>query len=186
MAATTASELGDHAEAVRQLTLVIESRSTIVSRTPQLATEADWQLAEYFIRRARSQQEIGDLKAAVSDCSNAIELFNHSLLNGETTSDADSKGLEIQLSALTIRGHTHEQLERYTESAVDFEEVVQLSTASGVSTGLAVVALARVQRAAKAAAAMAAANGPKIDSWMSVPRPGLRRFENRGKAGKAF
>ena len=186
MAATTASALGDHAEAVRQLTLVIESRITIISGNLQASTEAAEQLAECFVSRAKSQQEIGDLKAAVSDCSNAIQLFADSLSNEATTAETDSSGLEMKMSALTIRGHAHEQLERYTESAADLEEVVRLSTAGGISTGLAVVALARVQRAAKAAAALAAANGPKIDSWMSVPRPGLRRFENRGKAGKAF
>ena len=186
-AAASASALGDHAEAVRQLTLAMEASSATHSGSPHLTIEAAISVSQCFIKRAMSHREIGDLKAAVCDCSGAIELIDHHSLNAASTAAAaDSGALKSMISALTIRSYALEQLERYAESAADLSAVVRLSSAGESTGGLAAVALARVRSAAKAAAALAAANRPKADSWMSVPRPGLRRFENRGKAGKAF
>ena len=182
-AATDAAALGDHAEAVRQLTSAIAACNTNPSSPPQSPSEAIMQTAECQVRRAKSYRELGDLKAAVSDCSRALELIGHMAADHAAGAEGDGGVMAMKLAALAVRGHVLEQLERYTESATDFEAVVRQDPAGAPA---AAAALGRVRGAAKAAAALVTAAGPQADSWTSVPRPGLRHFEHRGKAGTAF
>ena len=66
-AAADAAALGDHAEAVRQLTSAIAAAGTAPCGPPQATTGTTHRAAECLVLRAKAHCELGDLKAAVAD-----------------------------------------------------------------------------------------------------------------------
>ena len=129
-------------------------------------------LADCLIVRAKSQRELGNLKAAIIDCTQSMQFTS-------AASDTEAKACRVQ--AFTIRSQVLEQLERYEDSAADLEVLLDLQPGELAASA----ALARVRKAATGVTE----HGPSAaawSGWTSVPRPGLRHFEHRGKAGAAF
>ena len=186
--ATSCTACGDHGGALAHLDAAIHLLSSISPDVCTAPAAAISPLAACFSQRAACHREMGNPQAAISDLGRAIAILQP--LDGAATLQSGfghaSTACETVASAvvalLTARGALLEQVEQHKASLADFEAVLRLEAANAT----AMAAAARLRRA-QTGKSCASTTGRQLNAaWKSVPRPGMRVFENRGKAGAAF
>ena len=165
-----ASERGAYAEAVERFTRGLRT---------------DPNDARLLVARARARRSLGCVRECIDDLSAAIE----ALRGGDDARRGDACPAEI-VDALVARGECHAERERYDAASADFGEALRARPGlASASEGMcrarrlqrnAEEAAARERERAAAAAARGEVGGP------AFAKPGMARFEDRGKAGKPF
>ena len=169
-AGSLASARGAYAEAIERFTRGIRT---------------DPNDARLLVARARAHRSLGRARECVEDLTAALEA-----LRGEIAAPReDSRAADIA-HALVARGECHAECERYGAASADFGEAlrVQPSMASALEGARRARRLERDAAAAAARererAAAAAARGDV--GGTAFAKPGMARFEDRGKSGKPF
>ena len=169
-AGSLASARGAYAEAIERFTRGIRT---------------DPNDARLLVARARAHRVLGRARECVEDLTAALEA-----LRGEIAAPReDSRAADIA-HALVARGECHAECEQYGAASADFGEAlrVQPSMASALEGARrarrlerdAAEAAARERERAAAAAARGDVGGT------AFAKPGMARFEDRGKSGKPF
>ena len=149
--------------------------------------------------RADSRWALGNLGGARNDYGAALAAEKRTALLSEEK-DASSTGLgsprsRVRAAELAVkRGRCSSQLEAYDEACADFEEAIRVggARARGAAEALREArALARRRAATleaerRRAAERRAAAEDDDDAPRAWARPGMRQFENRGKAGSTM
>ncbi len=154
-----------------------------------LHTSSRMRLAACYSQRAACHREMGNLRAAISEMDRAIAILNPvggaptvcplPQANGETR----SAGPAPMVGMLIARGLLLEETEQHELSLADYNAALQADAIDPVALGAATRLRAMLKGKHAVRGRKCAQTG---DGWKSVPRPGIRVFENRGKAGAAF
>ena len=186
--ATSCTACGDYGGALSHLDAAIQSICGAEAGISTTDTAAHGPLAGCYSQRAACHREMGNVQAAISDTSRAIAVLQ--TMDGAAAfvpgPDQAAKAHATVASAtvilLTARGALLEQAEQHTASLADFEAALKLDAANAA----AMLAAARLREIMKGKPDDSITGSQMHVAWRSVPRPGMRVFENRGKAGAAF
>ena len=183
---------GDYGGAICDLDEAIARLETTVAAIFPAGEALHKALAACYSQRAACHREIGNLKAAISDMDRAIPIL-HPLrgsanatvwpLTQNYAEQSHMAGMGSVVEMLTARGTLLEQMEHYELSLADFSAALQIDATNAVALRAATRLRALLKDKRCAYGCRSSQNGGK---WKSVPRPGMRAFENRGKAGAAF
>ena len=190
--ATAASETayGNHGAAVCHLNeAVMWLEQTAVAAGSPVEEAFDNPLAACYSQRAACHREMGNLRTAISDMDRAILILRP--VSGAPTvrllpqANGGPRSAEMApiVGMLLARGSLLEQTEQHELSLADFNAALQADATNPVALGAATRLRAMLKGKHDMHRRMSAQTG---DGWKSVPRPGMRVFENRGKAGAAF
>jgi tetratricopeptide (TPR) repeat protein len=166
-----ASERGDHAGAVESFTRVIRARPKDT---------------RVLLARARARRIMGCVRDAIDDLSAALAEFQRTGVNVQSKSE----DAEAYISALLARGDCFLECERYDAAACDFHQALgfrpKLASASeGLRRARQLERKAEeVAQWERERAAAAEARGDV--AFSGFVKPGMARFEDRGKSGKPF
>jgi len=164
----------------------LESAAAAVSPAEE-ATHSP--LAACYSQRAACHREMGNLRAAISDMDQAIFIL-HPVSGAPTVcplpqanGEPRFTGMAPVVGMLIARGLLLEETEQHELSLADFTAALQTDATNPVALG----AATRLRVMLKGKHGMRGRKCAQTgDGWKSVPRPGMRVFENRGKAGAAF
>ena len=165
-----ASERGAYAEAVERFTRGLRT---------------DPNNTRLLVARARARRSLGCVREGIDDLSAALE----ALRGGDDAPCGDARSAEI-VDALVARGECHAERERYGAASADFGEALRMRPGlASASEGMR--RARRLERDAEEAAAWererAAAAAARGDVGSTAfAKPGMARFEDRGKSGKPF
>ena len=165
-----ASERGAYAEAVERFTRGLRT---------------DPNNTRLLVARARARRSLGCVRECIDDLSAALE----ALRGGDDAPCGDALSAEI-VDALVARGECHAESERYGAASADFGEALRMRPGlASASEGMR--RARRLERDAEEAAARecerAAAAAARGDVGSTAfAKPGMARFEDRGKSGKPF
>ena len=186
--AASAMGCGNYDGAVCQL----DKATELLAAAAAAASPADATMhglrATCYSQRAACYREVGKPQAAITDLGRAIAALQTPdgaaappLLQSQVK-QADAKTLS---RLLTARGVLLEQTEQHGLSVADFEAALQVDASNNV----ALLAAARLRAVLRGQHSTSGSNikcNQETVGWRSVPRPGMRAFEHRGKAGAAF
>ena len=185
--ATSDIARGEYRNALTFLDEAIESLAT--AGPMACATAAGLrQLALCYAQRTACHREMGNPVAAIGDIGRAMAVLQAS--NGGATSplthshaeQASTKGPVTIGGLLMARAVLLEQTEQHDLSLADFKTALLIDASNTVASA----AVCRLRAALKSRCSASGSTCKDGSGWKSVPRPGMRAFENRGKAGAAF
>ena len=144
--------------------------------------------ARLLVARASARRSLGCVRECVDDLTAALE----ALRGGGDARRGDTRSAEIVeiVHALVARGECHAECERYDAASADFGEALRIKPGlASASEGMRCAR--RLERDAQEAAAWererAAASAARGDvGGRAFAKPGMARFEDRGKSGKPF
>ena len=132
-------------------------------------------------RRAKANASLGKIGTAANDYAEAI-LEGKKLLLLVTTTKNETKKLVSNL--YFERGNAHEQIEKYAKAVDDYKNALMLG-GNDVNLSMALTRASKLhfQRDIERKARMKNTSSAALKS---LPRPGMKQFENRGKSGACF
>ena len=188
--AASQTACGNYGGAVCHLDEAIACLETAVSAVSPAEEASHLALAACYSQRAACHREVGNFKAAISDMDRSIPIL-HALRGAPAvgppaqslTEQLHTVGMVHMVEPLIARGVLLEETEQHALSLEDFDAVLRIDATNSVALGAAVrlraVCRGRIDACGRRCAQTS-------DGWKSVPRPAMRAFENRGKAGAAF
>ncbi len=144
-------------------------------------------------RRAKANVLLGKIRTATKDYAEAIQEGKKLLSSSSNaTSSADNDEVDATKNLLSNlyleRGHAYEQIEKYANAVDDYKRALKIGgNDTKVSMALARASKLHFQKdIERKDIEKKRHKNNDGNSLPSLPRPGLKQFENRGKAGACF
>jgi len=144
-------------------------------------------------RRAKANVLLGKIRTATKDYAEAIQEGKKLLSSSSNaTSSADNDEVDATKNLLSNlyleRGHAYEQIEKYANAVDDYKRALKIGgNDTKVSMALARASKLHFQKdIERKDIEKKRQKNNDGNSLPSLPRPGLKQFEKRGKAGACF
>ena len=160
-------------------------------------TTMEVKIMDCLRRRAKANVLLGKTRNATKDYAEAIQegkkllssLSSSSNATSSAINDKDGDATKKILSDLYFeRGNTYEQVEKYAEAVDDYKRALKTG-GNDTKVSMALTRASKLHFQRDIERKEIEKKRPKNDnenSLPSLPRPGMKQFENRGKAGACF
>lgn len=160
-------------------------------------TTMEVKIMDCLRRRAKANVLLGKTRNATKDYAEAIQegkkllssLSSSSNATSSAINDKDADATKKILSDLYFeRGNAYEQVEKYAEAVDDYKRALKTG-GNDTKVSLALTRASKLHFQRDIERKEIEKKRPKNDnenSLPSLPRPGMKQFENRGKAGACF
>jgi len=178
-------------------TTILEGDGKSTTTTITTATTMEVKIIDCLRRRAKINILLGKIKNGTNDYAEAIQegkkLISSLSLASNATSSANYEGkadtTKKLLSELHLeRGNAYEQVEKYANAIDDYKRALKIGgNDTKVSMALTRASKLHFQRdIERREIEKKRSKNNDENSLPSLPRPGMKQFENRGKAGACF
>ena len=160
-------------------------------------TTMEVKIMDCLRRRAKANVLLGKIRNATKDYAEAIQegkkllssLSSSSNATSSAINDKDADATKKILSDLYFeRGNAYEQVEKYAEAVDDYKRALKTG-GNDTKVSMALTRASKLHFQRDIERKEIEKKRPKNDnenSLPSLPRPGMKQFENRGKAGACF
>ena len=160
-------------------------------------TTMEVKIMDCLRRRAKANVLLGKTRNATKDYAEAIQegkkllssLSSSSNATSSAINDKDADATKKILSDLYFeRGNAYEQVEKYAEAVDDYKRALKTG-GNDMKVSMALTRASKLHFQRDIERKEIEKKRPKNDnenSLPSLPRPGMKQFENRGKAGACF
>ena len=160
-------------------------------------TTMEVQIMDCLRRRAKANVLLGKTRNATKDYAEAIQegkkllssLSSSSNATSSAINDKDADATKKILSDLYFeRGNAYEQVEKYADAVDDYKRALKTG-GNDTKVSMALTRASKLHFQRDIERKEIEKKRPKNDnenSLPSLPRPGMKQFENRGKAGACF